>query len=122
MSDLEKFAHNDIGEWFKFFLSGIVETAQSGISTFDKILKLSKEIEEKLQTRGGRAVSAYRLMDYLYTQPLLNAERVSKGIQQSLTSAYKLIQDLGKLGILVEVTGNRRGKTYIFIEYFDLFR
>src|ERR1700723_1451423 len=29
---------NDLQQWFKFFLVGVIETAKSGISTFDNIL------------------------------------------------------------------------------------
>lgn len=114
--------HNDIGQWFRFFLQGIVETAQNGIITFDKILKLQKETEEKLHTLGGRAVHAYRLMDYLYTHPLIDVERAKEAVGRSLSSTYKLVNDLEKLGVLTEITGNQRGKTFIFKEYLDLFR
>lgn len=31
---------NDLAQWFRFFLAGVIETARKGIATFDGILKL----------------------------------------------------------------------------------
>ncbi len=40
----------------------------------------------------------------------------------TIASAYKLITDLENLGILEEITGNKRSKSYLFREYIDLFK
>jgi len=47
-------SHNDIEQWIKFFLVGVIETAKQSIVTFDKIMKLQKEVDEKLQSLGSR--------------------------------------------------------------------
>jgi len=31
--------HNDLSQWFKFFLPGVVETAKSGVTTFDSVIR-----------------------------------------------------------------------------------
>lgn len=113
---------DDIAQWFKFFLAGVIETAQKGIETFDKILKLQRDIDAKIQGMGSRAASAYRLVAYLYEQPLVNAERVSQVIEQSMPTAYSLIEEMEKLEILYEITGGKRGRRYLFKEYVDLFK
>src|SRR5690606_11567583 len=48
--------HNDLSQWLKFFLEGIIETAKSGVETFDGILQLQKILEEKLSGIGVRQV------------------------------------------------------------------
>jgi Fic family protein len=57
---------NDINQWFKFFLVGIIETAKNGISTFDDILQLQKQNDIKIQSIGSRAANAQKITDYLY--------------------------------------------------------
>jgi Fic family protein len=112
---------NDIAQWFKFFLVGIVETTKKGISTFDNILQLQKQNDLKIQKLGSRAANAQKITNYLYRRPMINAEKVSKISGISLPSSYKLIADLEKLEILKEITGGQRGRLYLFANYLKLF-
>lgn len=112
---------NDIQQWFKFFLVGVIETAQNGIKTFDHILKLQKETEVKIQKLGSRAANAQKLLNYLYQHPMIVPTKVAEVVSISATSAYKLVADFEKMGILKEITGGKRGKFYLFKKYIDLF-
>jgi Fic family protein len=113
---------NDLLQWFKFFLVGIVETARSGIATFDNILQLQKQVDKSLQTLGSRAANARKIVYALYQHPAIDAAKVGKVADISPASAYKLIGDLERLGILNEVTGGKRGKRYLFTRYIQLFK
>jgi Fic family protein len=113
---------NNLSQWFKFFLVGIIETAKNGIKTFDNILQLQKTVETNIQKLGSRAVNAKKVVDYLYNRPLVNAEKVSEITGISMPSAYKLIIDLEELDILKEITGGQRGRVYMFDNYLRLFR
>jgi len=113
---------NDINQWFKFFLVGIVETAKSSISTFDGILKLEKEIEQKIQKLGSRVKNARVLIDYLFQSPIINFKKAKKLLDLSNPSIYKLIDELEKMEIISEYTGSKRDKSYIFSEYLNLFK
>jgi len=113
---------NDLLQWFKFFLVGIIETAKNSIATFDNILKLQQQVETRIRTLGSRTANAQKLVHYLYQRPLIDAAKVSAVTGISPASAYKLIVDLEKLGILKEITGGKRGKQYLFDAYLRLFR
>lgn len=113
---------DDLNQWFKFFLVGVIETAKSGINTFDGILKLQKEVEIKLQTLGSRSHNAQLIMNHLYQKPIVDAQKVKKITNLSSPSVYKLIDELENLKILTEITGGQRGKIYVFREYIDLFQ
>ena len=113
---------NDLVQWFKFFLVGIIETAKNGIQTFDKILRLKREIDEKLNSLGSRTSKAQNVMNYLYQRPSINANIISDILKISMASSYKLIVDLEKFDILKEITGGQRDRHYLFESYLDLFR
>lgn len=113
---------NDINQWLKFFLVGIIETAKNGIETFDNILRLQKEVETKIQTLGSRAANAQKVVNQLYHRPLVNAEKVAKIAAISLPSAYLLIRELERLEILKEITGGQRKKVYLFDDYLKIFK
>ena len=113
---------NDLLHWFKFFLTGIIETANKSISTFDAIMQLEKQINEKIKTLGTRQTKAQLVLNYLYQKPTVNAQVVQKIIGSKTATAYKLIEDLVRLKIIVETTGFQRNKTYIFDDYLKLFK
>lgn len=112
---------NNIEQWFKFFLVGIIETAKNSIETFDKILKLQKETEYKIQKLGSRANNGKLILNYLFQKPIINAKKAQEITKLSMPSVYTLIEELQKLSILVEITGAKRSKLYSFREYIGLF-
>lgn len=113
---------NDLLQWFKFFLVGVIETAKSSITTFDNILKLQKQVDVQIQTLGSRTANAQKVVNYLYQHPMIDAAKLSKVAEISSASAYKLIADLEQFEILKEITGGKRGKMYMFEAYLKLFK
>lgn len=113
---------NDITQWFKFFLVGIIETAKNSIDTFDSILKLQKETESKIQKLGSRTINAQLILNHLYHKPIIDAYKGKEITKLSLPSVYKLIEELEKLEILVEITGGKRSKSYVFKKYIEIFK
>ena len=113
---------NDLLQWFKFFLVGIIETAKSGIMTFDNILKLQKQVEAQIHTLGSRTANAQKVVRYLYQRPMIDAAKVGAVADISPASAYKLIADLEQFGILKKITGGKRGKMYVYYDYLQLFK
>jgi Fic family protein len=113
---------NNLNQWFKFFLVGVIETSKNGINTFDNILQLQKKVEKDIQALGSRAANAKKIVDSLYKRPVINAEKVHEIADISMPSSYKLISDLEKMEVLKEVTGGQRGRMYVFDNYLNLFR
>ena len=112
---------NDIIQWFKFFLVGIIETSKKGIETFDQILKLKSDIESNIQKMGPRATNILKVMDHLYRRPIIDPSIIMSLTGVSAPTTYKIIADLQKIGVLQEITGKKRKKVYAFSEYLNLF-
>lgn len=113
--------HNNLNQWLKFFLTGVIETAKKGVTTFDGIMQLQRNLELKLKSLGNRGENAKKIIEYLYTQPVIEVYRVEAIIKKSSVTAYKLINDLEKLEILKEISGTQRNKLYVFKDYLALF-
>lgn len=113
---------SDITQWFKFFLVGVIETAKNSIQTFDGILKLKNEIDNKLQKLGSRSNNAQLIVNYLYKRPVTDVQKMKALTNLSFPSVYKLIADMERLKIIEEITGLKRSKIYIFKDYINLFR
>ena len=112
---------DDIEQWVKFFLRGVIETAQNGIQTFDGILQLQKQVDESLQSLGNRTLNAQKVVQQLYKNPFMTAGQVKEAADVSMPTAYNLISSLEKLGILEELTGAERNRLYVFKDYLRLF-
>lgn len=112
---------NDLKQWFKFFLVGIIETAKNGIETFDAVLKLKKEVEEKIQKTNNRSHHLLNIMEFLYQKPIVNAIKIVALTKVSQPTAYKILEELVSMNILKEITGGKRGKVYVFDNYIKLF-
>jgi len=113
---------NDITQWFKFFLVGVIETAKNGIQTFDGILKLQKVIDSKLQSFGNRANNARKIIEVFYTHPIVNAQKIKDLTGLSFPSVYKLLGELELHKIVKEITGGKRHKLYLFEDYTNMFK
>ncbi|OGU64274.1 MAG: cell filamentation protein Fic [Stygiobacter sp. GWC2_38_9] len=114
---------NDLTQWIKFFLSAVIETAQNGIDTFQKILKLRNEIEDKrIVTLGRKLPMAKNVINYLYKNPLIQVSHVVDELKISKQTANTIINDFVRLGILKEVTGLKKNRMYLFEEYVELFK
>lgn len=113
---------DDLTQWFKFFLVGVIETAENSIKTFDGILKLQKDVDNKLQSLGSRFNNAQMIIEHLYQRPIINAQKGRKITNLSLPSVYKLIEKMEKLNVIKEITGGKRGKLYLFEDYVKLFK
>ena len=113
---------DNMTQWLKFFLNGVVETAKSSIKTFDKIIKLKKDVENKISKIGKKAVNGQRLIELLYSEPKVNSKTVSEKLGISVVSANGLLSTFVEIGILEEKTGFNRNRYYVFEEYVKIFR
>ncbi len=112
---------NDIEHWIKFFLSGVSETAANSKQTFEKIIKLRGECEQRILHLGKRAAKAQELLKSLYSQPAMNANEIALRLHITHQSASSLIRAFEKLDILNEITGRKKDRLFIFSEYLRLF-
>lgn len=118
---MEARTENKISAWIKFFLKGVILTAENGVSTFSDILAVEKENESLAHQLGVRSSNAMKVLNELYKSPLIDANKVAKIAEISTPSAYKLIDEMQRIGLLTEVTGGKRGKVFLLQNYFQIF-
>jgi Fic family protein len=112
---------NDIEHWIKFFLVGVAETAANSKHTFESIIRLRQQTEQKILELGKRAKLGQRLLVELYSQPILNARQIAERLKITFPSAMALIKGFENAGILEEVTGFKRNRLFVYSQYLNLF-
>jgi Fic family protein len=114
---------NNLSQWIKFFLVGIIETASSSINVFKKIIILREKIEiGKISKMGSKAKRGLILIKSLYQNPIIDSNSICDLLDIAPSTANRLIVDFQKESILEELTGFKRNRKYIFREYFDIFQ
>ena len=113
---------DNLKQWLKFFLSGVIETAKSGVDTFNKILKLKADTEMRVMEKSKRSQHILKILDKLYEKPMTNVQMIVEVADVVLSTAYKIVGEMEAMGILKEITGDKRGKIYLFREYTKLFK
>jgi len=112
---------NDLIHWVRFFLNGVAQTATKGREVFHQILTLRTEAKQATMGMGKRAATARQALNVLYRKPVLDAADLEKALGVTTPTANRLIHSLIDKGILVEVTGQQRGRIYAFDRYLKLF-
>ena len=113
---------NDLAGWIRFFLTGVIETSENSIRTFERISVLRQKLEaEKIPMLGKRAKTGQEMLKLLYTHPVIDREAIEKNLDLSTSTASRLLDDFVNLGILHETTGYRRNRRYAFSEYLGIF-
>jgi len=112
---------NDLLHWIKFFLNGVITTAEKGKKTFQEILKLKNEIDVKIVKLGRKAERGSEFVHYLYSKPVVSINDVVKVLKITPKNAISLVNDFEKLGLLREITGYKRNRVFAFSDYLNLF-
>lgn len=114
---------NDLGQWIKYFLVGIIQTSVKAVSTLKSIVDLKMDIEHnRLPGLGKRSKHGQLLLNRLFSKPLLNVKDVQDITGLSPKAAYDLVEAFIEKEILKETTGYQRNRVFIFEDYVKMFR
>lgn len=113
---------NDLLHWIKFFLNGIITTAEKGKKTFQEIFKLKDDIDAKIVKLNRKAERGREFVRYLYSKPIVSINDIVDVLKITPKSAISLVGDFEKLKILKELTGYKRNRLFVFDEYMKLFQ
>ncbi|MDR0793986.1 MAG: Fic family protein [Chitinophagaceae bacterium] len=113
---------NQMEQWLKFFLVGVIETAKNAINTFTGIIALRENLEKDVITGLGKKLPAAKLfLNYLYSKPVVTVPDVIETLHITKPTAHALIKDFQNLEILKEQTGYKRNRIFVFERYLKLF-
>ena len=113
---------NDIGHWCRFFLQAVIDTAEQGKITFQKILALRQEMDSAVFKLGRRAENARSLIRHLYKSPWITLPMIEKILRIKRNPARALLTGMQELSLLEEITGFKRNRIFLFRRYVDIFK
>lgn len=106
--------------WLRFFLRGVAETAEDATETARAIVGLREQHRVLIQDHDlGR--NAPRLLDALFHRPVMNVASVERDLGISFATANGLLGRFESLGLVREITGQKRNRRFRYSPYLDLF-
>jgi Fic family protein len=107
--------------WLKFFLRGVAETAAQATATAERIYELREEHRARVmeETLGANGM---RLLALLFERPIVNVRLVESRLGIAFATASKLVARFEELGLLNELTGQRRSRRFRYEPYLALFQ
>ncbi len=113
---------NDLGQWLKFFLTGVIQTAKKSVTTLKEISDLKLNIEkEKIMNMGKRSKQALEFLYHLFKKPVITTKDAQGITGLSIKAVNNLIQIFVDHNILKETTGYQRNRVFVFDDYIKLF-
>ena len=107
--------------WLKFFLRGVLEVAEEATSTAQTIVSMREEQRRLVGQHFGRgAQKALLLLEGLYFRPHISVASAASIAGLTFPNANTLVAQFVELGLLVEVTGRRRDRRFLFGPYVDV--
>lgn len=113
---------SDMTHWLKYFLVGLVDTAENAIQTLTQVIELKTKLEGELAaTFGKRSQKGHLLLQYLFENPVTHVKLVKSLTSTSFKAANDLVNAFVEAGILKEMTGKNRNRLFVFDAYVQLF-
>ncbi len=112
---------NDLGHWVRFFLQAVIETAENGARTLNRILVLHRIKESEIVKLGRSAENGRLVLLQLYQNPVISIRDIIEMIKLDYFAANRLAKKMVELGVIQEITGNSRNRQFIFGEYLETF-
>jgi len=106
--------------WLRFFLQGVLETAQQAVGAAQEILRLFEADRKRIASLRQQANAPLRVHEVLQKKPLISIRTAAKDMRMSLPTVTKGMQLLERLGIVAEVTGGQRNRLYMYKQYVDI--
>jgi Fic family protein len=109
--------HGDWEGWLRFFLTGVIETAQQATTTANNLWTLFDGDRRRIQEQGKLAVTALRVHDLLQQKPIVSIPAASGSLALTFPAVSKSLRRLEDMGIVRELTGRQRNRLYVYDAY-----
>lgn len=106
--------------WVQFFLEAVQNAAAQSERAVVALASLVANDRRRLLAHPKANAVSYRLFELLPTMPRLSVDRACEAVQTTFPTANTAIKLLEELGILSELTGQKKNRTFSYAAYIQL--
>jgi Fic family protein len=106
--------------WVSFFLDGVAVAARDAERSIIEVATLITADRKRLLESAKVGPISYRLFELLPIMPRFSVEHVRRRLETTFLTASAAVKLLEDLGIVVELTGQKKNRVYSYEAYVDL--
>lgn len=110
----------DWESWLTFFLEGVCVAAADAEHSIIEVASLVAADRKRLLQSPKAGPASYRLFEMLPMMPRFTIERVRQQLDTSFPTATAAVKVLEDLGIVTEMTGQKKNRSYSYQAYVEL--
>jgi len=111
----------DWESWLTFFAEAVVATANQAVDTAQSLVELAQRDRNRIGELGRSAGSALRVHRALMERPITSTGRLAETIGITIPTVNRALERLEELGIVGELTNQKRNRLFGYTAYIDLF-
>lgn len=108
--------------WLEFFAEAVEHTAMQSVETIKQLLAVSERDIQKIKSQRRSPGSILIVHRELMRRPLIDAPTIAKSTKLSNATVYNSLLYLQKLGMVKEMTGQKRNRLYYYKDYLEIMR
>lgn len=113
-------SEGDWEAWVTFFLEGVSVAAADAEHSIIEVASLIAADRKRLLQSPKAGPASYRLFEMLPMMPRFTIERVRQQLDTSFPTATAAVKVLEDLGIVTEMTGQKKNRSYSYQAYVEL--
>jgi Fic family protein len=106
--------------WLEFFADAVIETATQAVDTVQRLLALAEEDRKRIQALGRVSGSVLVVYKSMMERPIASPVWLKSKTGLSLTTIGTSLEKLEGLGIVKELTGQKRNRFYGYTRYIEI--
>ena len=108
--------------WLDFVLDGVATIADEAVASARELFALVAADRARVLAHEGMSVVALRLFELMPRHPVVTVASVIRLVETTKPTAGRAIELLVAAGVLVETTGKRRDRSFVYRSYLDRLR
>lgn len=109
-------------QWVKFFLLGLIESANDAIETIEKLVQLHESNKRKINDLASKSKAIPKIFKYLEASPIIDIKKTSEDLGFAYNTIARGVDRLVELKILKQTENVQRNRVFSYEEYLEILR
>lgn len=106
--------------WLEFFADAVIFTATQAVETAQQLMQLASTDGKRINELKRISGSAHLIHKALLERPIASPNWIQEKVKLSPATVNACLKELEKLGLVNEITGQRRNRLYSYPKYIDI--